>query len=216
MRAPAVRPALILSAALLGCAGTHALAACDPAGFMPSGTRTYRLTTQGQSSTFTSRAQVKGNTVTVQTTTDGRTTRSTWTCTGKGMTATIGAGKGDLRLESGFYPPTSAWKVGYAWTSDGKMQASGGMTMQSRARSRVAAQEKVTMPAGTFTALRVETTTATSMTPPAGTDLPPGMDLNNLMGGETRSTAWYVRGVGLVKQTIPSAQFSMVLTKYTR
>ncbi|GAA5441649.1 hypothetical protein ACFQDE_01455 [Deinococcus caeni] len=183
---------------------------------MPSGTRTYRLTTQGQSSTFTSRAQVKGNTVTVQTTTGGQTTTSTWTCTGRGMTATIGAGRGDLRLDAGFYPPTSAWKVGYAWTSDGKMQASGGMTMQSRTCSRVAAQEKVTTPAGMFTALRVETTTTTSMTPPAGTDLPPGMDLNNLIGGETRSTAWYVRGVGLVKQTIPSAQFSMVLTKYPR
>ncbi|MFT2718810.1 hypothetical protein ACMT4L_02290 [Deinococcus sp. A31D244] len=216
MRAPAVRPALILSAALLGSASTHALAACDPAGFMPPGTRTYRLTTQGQSSTFTSRAQVKGNAVTVQTTMGSQTTTSTWTCTGKGMTANIGAGKGDLRLDSGFYPPTSAWKVGYAWTSDGKLQASGGMNMQSRSRSRIAAQEKVTTPAGTFTALRVETTTTTTMTPPAGADLPPGMDLNKLMGGETTSTAWYVRGVGLVKQTIPSAQHSMVLTKYTR
>lgn len=197
-----------------------AQAACDMQTYLPAGTRTYQMSSGADKSTMTIKATpLSGDRMNVQTTMNGKTTPVVWTCTASGMKASIPAGEGgaQVNVDAGFLPNARNWKAGYSWNSSNKVNVNapgvGAMNMTSTTVSKIVKQEKVTVPAGTFTALRVDSTTSMKTSLPAGTRLPPGMDLNQMMGGKTTTSAWYVQGVGMVKTTSAEGSFSMVLTK---
>lgn len=65
------------------------------------------------------------------------------------------------------------------------------MTMKLRTDSKAVGEEKVTVPAGTYDALKVETTSTSDVTLGEGSALP---------SSTTTATQWWVKGIGLVKQ----------------
>ncbi len=181
---------------------------------MPSGTRTYSMTAAGRTTTMTSKSVVKGDTVSVESTVDGRVTTTTWTCTAKGITANLGAGTTAMQVDTGSLPPTNAWRVGTSWPGGSELKMASGMTVTGTSMSRVTALEKVTTPAGTYTAFRVETSTKTSMKAPAEKTLPPGMAA--AMNQTSKTITWYVKGVGMVKLSGAGGKYSLTLTKVSR
>ncbi|THF71696.1 hypothetical protein E7T06_01705 [Deinococcus sp. Arct2-2] len=188
-------------------------AACDTQSYIANGTATYQMVSPAGKTTIVSKAVVKGSSVQVTSTIDGNSTNMVWNCTAKGMTASLPTGKATASFDLGFLPPSSAWKVGYSWTSTGKISGMAGMTINTSTRSKITASERVTTPAGTFTALRVESTSASTV------QLPPGMQadaMSKAMNSTTTSTAWYAKGVGTVKSTSPESKFTMTLIKFVR
>ncbi|THF88907.1 hypothetical protein E7T09_06980 [Deinococcus sp. KSM4-11] len=206
-----VTTALILSLALLAGA---AHAECDPDGFVTGGTRTFDLVVGGRTATMITSATVEGDTVVVQSTFSGVSSTTTWTCTEQGLTASFGPGTGALQADSGTMPPASQWKVGKTWPGLSRVTTVSGVTMNSTSQSRIAAQETVTTPAGTFTAFRVETITKHKLTVPPGTTLPAGAA--EAMNRDTTVTLWYARGVGLVKEVNGDGSFTLTLTQISR
>jgi hypothetical protein len=204
------------SALWLGVCGLSAgagAAACDAQSYLANGTATYQMVSPAGKSTIVSKAVVKGSTIQVTSTVDGKASSMIWNCTAKGMTASLPAGKATASFDLGFLPPSSAWKVGYSWTSTGKISGVGGMTINTSTRSRIAASERVTTPAGTFSTLRVESTTSSTV------QLPPGMQadaMSKAMNSVATSTSWYAKGVGTVKSTSPESKFTMTLIKFVR
>ncbi len=59
----------------------------------------------------------------------------------------------------------------------------------------------------------MHSTTSTEFALPAGTKLLPGLNLKQMMGSKTTTSAWDVQGVGMVKTTSADDSFGMVLTK---
>ncbi|WP_309572526.1 hypothetical protein [Deinococcus sp.] len=189
-------------------------AACDPDGFLTGGTRTFAMVIAGRTATMTTSATVEGDAVVVQSTFSGTTSTTTWTCTDQGMTASFGPGTGSLQADSSTLPPASEWKVGTTWPGVSRVTTVSGITMNSTSQSRIAAQEMVTTPAGTFTAFRVETTTKHKLTVPVGTTLPAGSA--DAMNRDTTVTLWYARGVGLIKESSGDSAFTLILTNVSR
>ncbi|MDV6376151.1 TapB family protein [Deinococcus arenicola] len=197
-----------------------AQAACDASTFMPVGTRTYALNSGADKSSISIKTSaLSGDRMKVQTTMNGKTIPVVWTCTASGMKASIPAGQGggQVNVDAGFFPPASRWKVGYSWNSAGAVDMDapglGAMKMTTATTSKIVKEEKITVPAGTFTALRVDSTISMKVSLPAGTKLPRGMDLNRMMGGPTTTSAWYVRGVGLIRSSSGKDGAGMVLTE---
>ncbi|WP_425147267.1 hypothetical protein [Deinococcus sp.] len=197
--------------ALLALVSGAAQAACDTLAFFPPVTNTYAMTGSGASSTITVATTVSGNAATSLTTLNGKTTKVVWTCTDKGLSATLDGG---MQMSTGFLPPLSAWRVGYRWSSHSQVAGGSGINASSSSQNRIAALEKVTTPAGTFSAYRVETDVTTHLELPAGTKLPPSMakSLNTAM----HSVAWYAVGVGAVKQQMQGGKVTMLLVKTTK
>ncbi|GGQ96691.1 hypothetical protein [Deinococcus ruber] len=194
-----------LSALLLGSA---AHAACDTLAFFPAVTNTYTMKLGGKTSTVTVSNRQSGNSVTSTSTVNGRSNYVVWTCTDAGLSAKLG---GTLQMSTGSFPRLSAWKVGYRWNSEAQTAGVGGLKVRSTSVSRIAAIERVTTPAGTFSTYRVETDNTTIMQPPAGSKLPPGMA--KAMNQSTHVVAWYAVGVGAVKEQMQNGQFDMLLIK---
>jgi len=105
--------------------------------------------------------------------------------------------------------------VGSAWQSSfdiaihaesgSAASAIGDMVVSVNMKKTVLAEESVTVPAGTYQALKVKTETMMLAQGIAATDAPP------LVG-----TEWWVKGVGLVKSVIPvGAGFGDVVTEAT-
>lgn len=197
-----------LSACLLGGAAN---AACDTLAFFPPVTNTYSMTSAAGTSSMTTTTTQRGDSATSTTTVGGRTSTVTWTCTGRGLTAKLGS---SMEMKTAYFPPLSAWKVGYVWTGDSEMGAASGMKVKASSRSRIAALEQVKTPAGSFRAYRVETDTTTAVQMPAGTKLPPGAA--KAMNSVTHSVAWYAVGVGVVRQQLGDNTMSMLLVKTSR
>lgn len=188
-------------------------AACDSQSYLASGTATYQMVSPAGKSTIVSKAVVKGSSIQVTSTVDDKASSMIWNCTAKGLTASLPTGKATASFDLGFLPPSSAWKVGYSWTSTGKISGMAGMTINTTTRSKITASERVTTPAGTFNTLRVESSTASTV------QLPPGMQADGMskaMNSTTTSTAWYAKGVGTVKSTSPESKFTMTLIKFVR
>ena len=194
-----------LSAFLLGGA---AHAACDTLAFFPAVTNTYSMKSGAGSSSITVSNRPSGNSVTQVTTINGRATQIVWTCTARGLSVKLG---GDMQMNTGFFPPLSAWKVGYRWSSQGQMSGASGIKVRSTSASRIAGMERVTTPAGTFDTYRVETDTTTAMQLPAGSKLPPSMA--KAMNQTMHSVAWYAVGVGAVQQQMQDGKIDMLLIK---
>ena len=207
----------LFSAPLLTCSlsafllGSAANAACDTLAFFPAVTNTYTLTSAAGTNTLTTTTTQGDNSATSTTTVGGRTSSVTWTCTGHGLSAKLGTG---MQLSTGFFPPLSAWKVGYAWKGDSEVSAASGMKVKASSQSRIAALEQVKTPAGSFRAYRVETDTTTAMQLPAGTKLPPGA--SKAMNSVTHSVAWYAVGVGVVRQQTGNNEMSMLLVRTSK
>ncbi|MDB5045636.1 MAG: hypothetical protein JWQ08_1686 [Deinococcus sp.] len=204
---------------MLNLPGLAGAAACDTQSYLANGTATYQMVSPAGTSTIVNKAVVKGSSIQVTSTIDGKPTTVVWNCTAKGMTASLPTGKAAASFDLGFLPPSSAWKLGYSWTSTGKISGMAGMTITTTTQSRIAAAERITTPAGTFNTLRVESATATRMQPPSGTKLPEGMDaaaLSKAMNRTSKSTTWYAKGVGTVRTTVPESKFTMTLIKFSR
>ncbi len=202
----------LLIGGILG--SSSALAACNTELILPKGTFTYELVTSAGKSTMTTTNAPTATGATVTTMVSGKPVVSKYTCKGDSLDLSLGtaAGKGQSFGWSN-YPNPNQFKNGYKWT--GKM--TGGM-VSGNYTSTVVKQEKITVPAGTFTAFKIETLSKVNIQLPAGMQLPPGMtkeQFMKMMGGNTdqSSQSWYVKGVGIVKTT--SSTVTMTLIKFT-
>lgn len=119
---------------------------------------------------------------------------------------------------SGTFMPNNV-AIGSVWDSaqtvkvemTGAPQGMGPVTTTTKSESKAVANEKVTVPAGTYDALKVEVTRTTStegMTMPEGVKLPPGMKMPTIPPVVTTSTEWWVKGVGMVKTVTESKGYS--------
>ncbi|MER3443910.1 MAG: hypothetical protein C4333_07215 [Meiothermus sp.] len=123
-----------------------------------------------------------------------QTDQRRWSCTPEGLQPQIqgpqpipGGAVEFVRLSGVFWPPERDWRVGHAWSYRYELRGRvafvelGGYL---EARNRIVGRERVQVPAGSFEALRVESVFQGRL----------GIGL----GG--KSTYWFARGVGLVKQ----------------
>lgn len=136
---------------------------------------------------------------------------TTWTCDAGSLSATQ---FGNLNVHglTGFQlnttqntgitlPPADQWTVSKMWTNSyriqGQMQQNG-MTLSGSGtvdlQNTIAAQEQVTVPAGTFTAFRVDTAIILNLTPSGSIPIPIKLELNQ--------SSWYAPNNGLVKSTL--------------
>ena len=111
---------------------------------------------------------------------------------------------------SGTFMPSNV-AVGSTWDNSQtvKLESTGGatagmgpITSTTESRSKAVAQESVTVPAGTYDALKVEvtrTTTTEFSGMPTGIKLPAGMKIPTPPPTVTTSTEWWVKGIGMVK-----------------
>jgi hypothetical protein len=97
-------------------------------------------------------------------------------------------------------PPTDDWKVGYKWTAaysgkglrttkDGSQEALGKLDVDSSMIS----EEKVTVPAGAFDCILVDSNIQEDLL------IKSGEASGSSWRKSTRVSAWYAKGVGLVK-----------------
>ena len=98
-------------------------------------------------------------------------------------------------------PPANAWKIGTTWTNGYTVKGTmvnGGQTMTAQGpieiTNKIVTQETVKVPAGSFTAFRVDGTLKSNLTTSLGfIDVPVNIDY--------ASSSWYVQNIGLVKMT---------------
>lgn len=201
-----MRPILTPVIGLFTLAGS-ASAACDTTFWYPGGTLTYQMVAGGKTTQMTSQAKPTATGVTVKSTVDGKTTSTTFKCVGNNLQAQVeGTQMGFSNLPDG-----KLWKPGYKWTSKMNITGAGGMPgMTSTTTYKVARMENVTTPAGTFNAYRVESDTVMKL--PETLKLPAGVKIPG-MGAPVHSTAWYAKGVGMVKMVQPENGVSMTLVK---
>jgi hypothetical protein len=102
-------------------------------------------------------------------------------------------------------PPEAEWQPGKTWTH--RMEFGAGLPVGmgvATMANEIVGSETVTVPAGTFDALKVETLVDQQMT----LDLPgvgkQSMDLSH------RATSWYVKSIGMVK-TVSDEPDSMTI-----
>lgn len=195
----------LLPAALLTAILGNATARCDNTFLYPTGTYTYRMVTQGGTSTIVSSSRPTATGVTVHSTIDGKPNDVVYKCVGE----TLQVDMSRSQMGISHLPPASRWKAGYRWTSEMQMtHASGTPGMKSTTTYRIVGMEAVTTPAGRYNAYRVESDTVVAL--PSKLNLPPGMKLPGL-GEPVHATSWYARGVGLVKMTQPANGISFTL-----
>ena len=119
-----------------------------------------------------------------------------------------------LSYEGAAFPPPAQWLVGATWTNKFKIKmnikmgaretnANGTMTIVSK----IAAEESVKVPAGTFSALKVVQTIQQDLTMSVGGNSVP-------MKNTIATTNWYARGVGLVKSV--ASTITTQLVKFTK
>ena len=188
-------------------AGAPAAAACDHPYFPMVKGQTYVYRASGIDVTEVI-TRIEGEQVTLDVTTGAgarsRTTTVTETCTAEGIgsqAAHSADGKTSVRTtkRSGAeYGPAAQMRVGGAWSfQDVTESVHGGTTVTSdrRSTSKVVSSEQVTVPAGTYDTLRVESVVDVTM-PTAGR----GADrASRNTPRHYRTVAWIAKGVGLVK-----------------
>lgn len=94
--------------------------------------------------------------------------------------------------------PGSTWSTKYKVLAT---VAGREMTMDVTSDAKVIGEEQVTVPAGTFTALKVEETTTNSFVIPGVPAMKPTVSV---------TTQWWVRDVGAVKMVTPSPEGDVV------
>ncbi len=135
-----------------------------------------------------------------------------WVCTPDGLAATqpidvTTAGRGTVQVQTQQYsgvtlPPVERWTTGATWTNSyrvkGQMQTaimamSGDATID--VQNKIAGKESVVVAAGTYDALRVDSTAPAQLSLSLGIF---GVPMTfNLVG-----SSWYVQDIGLVKSTL--------------
>ncbi|RIH84680.1 hypothetical protein [Calidithermus roseus] len=143
-----------------------------------------------------------------------------WRCDAKGLMsleqASLGQSQG-LKLEtigsSGVAIPAQ-FRVGLSWSYSYNLKGSldsGGQKMtitgKSNTDAKIVALEAVRVPAGTYQAFKVETTTKTEMAMNVGGQNQP-MPAQSFAG-----TAWYAEGVGMVKSVMAGITTVLVSLK---
>jgi len=121
----------------------------------------------------------------VVTTTAGNTVDVDWSCTDEGLSVKLGEVPGVVMKSTGVSIPAKL-DVGDEWTQTFESGAEG-FSQKMVTVNRVTGREQVTVPAGTYEALRVDF----------------DIDMNIPGQGPVTSTGtqWFVPGVGLVKST---------------
>lgn len=203
------RPA-ILASLMAFLTVSAAQAACSSAYYpVKEGfSRTYQTAIQGKTMTYTETiSKVSGSGFTYSNSMMKEMT-STMKCDSKGIVGVTQSVMPGMKItESHGTAWPSSIKVGSTWaygfTMKGNIQGQAVEQVMDM-KSKVLGQEKVTVKAGTFTALKVETTTS----------------MNMVMGGQKmnqppmKSVAWLAQGVGMVKSTAAGATVELV--KYTK
>ena len=175
----------------------------------------YRLTTQGNApiEQIITTSNLAGDTFTErhEFSSGGTLTRG-WRCGSEGLSALQYGNFSTpqttlqmttVRSEGVTIPAADRWQPGATWDSRyevrggvaGANNNNPGMEMSGpiEINSRIVGQESVTVPAGTFDAMKVESTLTARLTTSAGgrsVSMPPTT---------FRTNAWYARGVGVVK-----------------
>lgn len=119
-----------------------------------------------------------------------------------------------ISYEGAAFPAPAKWLVGSSWTNSFKVKISIAMGQQTMTQSgtmkisnKIAAEETVKVPAGTFTALKVTQTINQDM-------------LMNIGGKSTpvkntiTTTSWYAKNVGLIKSV--ASNITTQLMKFTK
>ncbi len=181
----------------------------------PNAQWTYRATTS-QAPSSSANYEVTISNVTASSFTehrafDGTNVDDTWTCSSDGLASTQ---FGNLHVHgiTGFQfsttqntgitiPPADQWAIGKTWTSgydiQGQLQQNGvnlSGTGTVDIQNKIAAEEQVTVPAGAFTAFRVDSIITLNLTPTGSVPIPIKLTLNQ--------SSWYARDTGLVKSTL--------------
>ncbi len=161
---------------------------------------------------------VVGNGFTERLVVDSRTVEIGWTCTNEGLAASEFS---DMALiqepafdfetleQSGVtVPRRDRWQLGTIWTNGylarGTLRIDGNTltgTGTINIQNQIAAQEQVTVPAGTFDALRVDSMTTIQLTLSGGIPIP---------AVTVTGSAWFARDVGLAKSTASFRTLSTV------
>ncbi|TSA84504.1 hypothetical protein FNU79_11125 [Deinococcus detaillensis] len=182
--------------------GSALAGACDHPYFANAGTFTYRTTAAGQVITTTSTIKLSGNTVTVNGETSGQAYNVVYDCRGGQISVRAGSQQKTAMIMSSV-PPASQWKNGFVWKSAATI---GSMTSQTT--NRIVGSEQVTTPAGTFQALKVQSITSLDMSKMfKGQKVPPEMAKSMK---DVQTTAWYAKGVGVVKQVSPNSSLELI------
>jgi hypothetical protein len=209
------RPAFRILGALLGTVLTTGLAqaACSSPYYpVREGlTRSYQGTAAGQKLTYTetiSAVTAQGFKITTKVGPNAVT--AAFKCGPNGVSGTPSVSTPGLKITSltmrgVTQPPRLA--VGTAWTSGvtvvGTVQGQP-IRNETDISLKVVGREQVKVPAGTFTAFRIESTTTVKVTA-AGQNLSPPV---------ARSTSWVAEGVGNVKTTIVTPPTTIELVRY--
>ena len=174
-------------------------------------TRSYQGTAAGQKLAYTetiSAVTAQGFKITTKVGSNAVT--AAFKCGPNGVTGTPSVSTPGLKVTSlttrgVTQPPRLA--VGTTWTSGvtlvGTVQGQP-MRNETDISLKVVGREQVKVPAGTFTAFKIESTTTTKVTA-AGQSLNPP---------PTRSTSWVVEGIGNVKSTVGSPPTTIELVRY--
>lgn len=175
---------VLLALALFG----TAQAACDTSYLLPPGTFTYQSPDLG---TKTVKNVVVGDSVKSTTTEDGDSSTITYTC----QNGRIIFDAGDTNIDLSMFPQGSQWRPGYTWTFQSRASA-GGSKVTLNGTGRIVGLERVTTPAGSFNAYRMELTYTLNLGSEAS-KLPKGVATK--MMAPHKNTYWFARGVGVVK-----------------
>ena len=184
---------------------------------------TYQSTTTPTSTYQQSYPEVGPDSFTQQTRIDGNTLTSHWTCNETGYMSlddqrVSGVGMSGFKISNasvkGSRWPKGNLNVGTKWSYEYSFQGSGeGMDMMFtlKGEEEVVGQETVTVPAGTFQAWKIKSTTTSTVSNPmldalkqqmeaAGNQMPEGMPMMDFMKPVvTESFSWVAEGVGTVK-----------------
>jgi hypothetical protein len=172
------------------------------------GTYTYQTGGAGPGNTMVSTVKAVGNTMQISSSVNGNATEATFDCqTGKVVVNVAGKSMG---INNTSLPDAGRWKVGYTWKSTTEVS---GMTVN--AENRIVAAERVTTPAGTFDALKVETTSKVDMSGMlGGQKLPPEvMKKMEASLSKVKSSVWYVKGVGMVQNVSERSTMTLISIK---
>jgi hypothetical protein len=119
-----------------------------------------------------------------------------------------------LSSEGIAFPPPARWVVGASWTNSFKVKISVSMGAQTmtqsgtmKIESKIAAEETIKVPAGTFSALKVTQTILRDMQMSIGGKSTP---IKNTI----TTTTWYAKNVGVVKSIASS--ITTQLLKFTK
>ncbi|MCA1553040.1 MAG: hypothetical protein LC737_01545, partial [Chloroflexi bacterium] len=187
-------------------------AACNHPYYPVSATATweYRNTTTGlPPSNFTqSETNVGANGFTEHRVFQNLVTDNTWRCDSTGLISTqfgnLSFTQGQFQMQTTkntgvTIPPPSDWKVGTAWNYSyeikGTMTAAGNAVNAQGTvdvSNKIVGQESVTVPAGTYNALKVESATGMKLSIVTGS-------VNMPMSIDTKSNIWFAQNVGMVK-----------------